>query len=449
MYFRDFKIEKHEIIKGDRFIELTENTNISYVKTDFFIFDRQFHFRGKLHPMKLTKYIISGHADHGITEEVFNKHQMKFDYWFSTNVEYRDPKLICIPIGITNLLPETAGESEVHKILGNLDAMEEVANEPKQERKDKLAYMNITINTYPQERQLVYDLLHDKSFITVAEHHCSLEGRREFLRQIRNHKFSICPRGRGIDTHRLWESLYMGTIPVTKRVIAYEQFADLPILFVDDWKEVTEEFLEKKYEEMHSKKWNIDKLKMSYWKNKIYQLCNQDKEPKLSEIEKCEYTYYNEKDSPLCDIMHVETKDINILKKMCDENEYCMGFNTLGYLKYRLLPTSQLTNINNSNQGLYIKNKHINNNIKRQVSNNYMFFKSYDIISNDIIQIRDAPVETLKKLTDEIEHAYAFNSLGFIKSKFDINKLSKSPFFKENDGIYINIDKYFESKKIN
>jgi len=52
--------------------------------------------------------------------------------------------------------------------------------------------------------------------------------------------FVPCPRGNGLDTHRVWETLYLGAIPV---VLNSDRFAALegwPILFIDDWKEIIE-----------------------------------------------------------------------------------------------------------------------------------------------------------------------------------------------------------------
>jgi hypothetical protein len=46
-----------------------------------------------------------------------------------------------------------------------------------------------------------------------------------------------------------------------------ELLIDLPVLIINEWTEVTEEFLNKKYEEMHSKfqTYNLGKIYMPYW----------------------------------------------------------------------------------------------------------------------------------------------------------------------------------------
>ena len=37
---------------------------------------------------------------------------------------------------------------------------------------------------------------------------------KSYLTELKQHRFSLCIRGNGIDTHRFYESLLMGTIPV-------------------------------------------------------------------------------------------------------------------------------------------------------------------------------------------------------------------------------------------
>lgn len=67
---------------------------------------------------------------------------------------------------------------------------------------------------------------------------------RDFLDEIRMHKFMLCPRGHGMDCHRNWESLYLRRVPVMKdRPYFRELMKGFPVLFVDDWDQITEELL--------------------------------------------------------------------------------------------------------------------------------------------------------------------------------------------------------------
>jgi hypothetical protein len=61
----------------------------------------------------------------------------------------------------------------------------------------------------------------------------------------------------------------MGSIPIVIYEEAHHLFTDLPILFINDWDEINEDFLNNKYDEISSKNWSYDKLKMSYWENFI------------------------------------------------------------------------------------------------------------------------------------------------------------------------------------
>ncbi len=91
-----------------------------------------------------------------------------------------------------------------------------------------------------------------------------------YLNDVAASKFVLSPRGVGLDTYRLWESLYLGSYPIVKSSSLDPLYRDLPVVIVQEWTDVTEEFLHQKYEELGQKTYNLDKLKMSYWKDLIY-----------------------------------------------------------------------------------------------------------------------------------------------------------------------------------
>ena len=65
-----------------------------------------------------------------------------------------------------------------------------------------------------------------------------------FLSNLSQHKFVLCPRGNAIDCHRNWEVLYMRRVPVMKRYPYLEKlFRDWPVLFVDKYTDITEDLL--------------------------------------------------------------------------------------------------------------------------------------------------------------------------------------------------------------
>ena len=91
----------------------------------------------------------------------------------------------------------------------------------------------------------------------------------------RQHPLWLSPRGNGLDCHRTWEALYLDVIPVVWNSSLNSLYADLPIIVINDYSEITEKFLLTKLREIvfqKRNKWPIyryDKLKFSYWRRLI------------------------------------------------------------------------------------------------------------------------------------------------------------------------------------
>lgn len=64
-------------------------------------------------------------------------------------------------------------------------------------------------------------------------------------------RYALCPRGYGVDTHRFYESIYLGCIPIVTRTnTAFDRlYAVFPCLIVERWEDVTEKFLDRMYPE--------------------------------------------------------------------------------------------------------------------------------------------------------------------------------------------------------
>lgn len=93
-----------------------------------------------------------------------------------------------------------------------------------------------------------------------------------FYSQISKSKFAICPRGCSIDSYRIYDCISLGCIPIVEKYGGYEQFEDLPILFIRSYKDyalLTESFLNNVYAEMMTRNYNYDKLTIQYWVDKI------------------------------------------------------------------------------------------------------------------------------------------------------------------------------------
>ena len=270
----EFKISNGQIITSDGILEYVKEMNdprVKYIKTDFImkeeyansIDQRGWRNMGKTDISKV-EVIITGHSDYEIggNHVILRKERLK--KWLCQNKKSSHEKLLSIPIGITNKNENT---HKIFKIIGNDDVIYKMLNEKKKMK--NIAYLNIAYETYPEERKGIVKNYKDKKWVTYVTPSKTVDGHYKYIENIYNHKFVFAPRGNGLDTHRLWESLYLQTIPIVKKAVGMEDFYDLPILFIDDWDGLTEEYLNVKYDEIMSKKYNMNKITLSYWCEKI------------------------------------------------------------------------------------------------------------------------------------------------------------------------------------
>lgn len=234
-------------------LDLSKLGNINIVYTHTFYVKQLFQLIASLS----QRFIIVTHnADTNINESF--KMPDNILKWYSQNVGIIDQRITSIPIGLENdrWFP---GLKKKQRMVGLL-------TKPKQDK--NLVYMNFNINTNPSKRLPPYYTLDNKSWVTTKMG-ANGEGFEEYLENVYNHRFVICPEGNGMDTHRTWETLYMNSIPIEKKNINNQFYTDLPICFVNDWNEITEDFLNKEYIRINTSEWNLEKLTFEYWKDKI------------------------------------------------------------------------------------------------------------------------------------------------------------------------------------
>jgi hypothetical protein len=86
-----------------------------------------------------------------------------------------------------------------------------------------------------------------------------------YYSRIASHRFVLSPEGNGVDCYRTWEALYLGAIPIVMVSPTMSAFGDLPILFTEDYSELTEAYLERRWEEMSRRAFEIDPLMSSHY----------------------------------------------------------------------------------------------------------------------------------------------------------------------------------------
>ncbi len=224
--------------------------------------------------------------------------------WYAVNAEHPNEKVVGIPLGIAKPIWENG---QISNLVDNRSG-----------DKDRLLYINHNTSTDRNSprgnlRQVIYDRFRSEEgdWFTLVDQfgECNLygydsmedlakdkaasnmeiaegikeRGRRIFaeggkeirdsskryVQEMSSHKFTLSPSGMGYDTMRTWEALYSKTIPIVTDYQAMKHFSDLPILYTNDYSEITEDYLNNKYEEFQSRDWDLSKLFFSYWKNRI------------------------------------------------------------------------------------------------------------------------------------------------------------------------------------
>lgn len=242
----NFSIEYEDFIWGDKFSNLN---GCFFSKIDDVVILLKKDFLNK---------IVTHNGDISV-DESYLKFKNKFNYWFGQNIKVVDEKFIPIPIGLEN---DYVANSILKKNM--LNDLSKICVSTK-----KLLYINHNIGTNPKERQLPYNIFSSNNSITVE--HCSgFDSQLNFYKKIMEHDFVLSPPGNGLDCHRTWEILYLKRIPILRNLYSLKKlYSDLPVLFIERYDEITEDFLLENRNIIKSKSFNFEKLKFSYWKNFI------------------------------------------------------------------------------------------------------------------------------------------------------------------------------------
>jgi hypothetical protein len=197
-----------------------KNGDVIYVKADFIL-----NFFRSVFPKIKTKFILITHNSDYPAKLKFIKYlnHPKMIAWFAENPAFVHPKLIPTPIGIENTNWTPSKTPFIRSV--NKSALI-----PWSERK-YLLYINFAAKTNRKKRQPLLD--HFSQFDSVFVHKSKVSF-DTYMGYIENSKFVLCPQGNGIDTHRYYESLLMGAIPVVENSTLYPIFEKTTSFVLND-----------------------------------------------------------------------------------------------------------------------------------------------------------------------------------------------------------------------
>ena len=209
-------------------------------------------FFEKVHPQIEVPYILVTHNSvfhaPGKYEQYLNDPTLVA--WFAKNTMIAHPKMHPLPLGMANK----------YWPHGNTNIVDEVRNQLVDRKKEILLYVNFDTNTNPTRLE-IFNYFAQQSFSHVEK----AKPFNAYLYDLALSKFVISPPGASLDCHRIWEALLMECIPVVLHSPLDFLLHDLPVLIINDWQEVTEAFLNQKYEEMQSCRYNKEKIFAHYW----------------------------------------------------------------------------------------------------------------------------------------------------------------------------------------
>ena len=166
---------------------------------------------------------------------------------------------IQIPLGFRD------DQYTTHSLLDNIK---------KESNKDILCLLNFSVGEGNNERVNALNAFKDYKWIlkdtnnnpALHRNHKNKETERlreDFYKKLVRTKFVICPFGLGKDTHRVYEALFFGAIPIIKSSFLDPMYNKLgECWIVNNWSEVTEEACKNKWNTGGFKPFNND---VKFW----------------------------------------------------------------------------------------------------------------------------------------------------------------------------------------
>lgn len=109
-------------------------------------------------------------------------------------------------------------------------------------------------------RQLILANLQKNGFLN------KLTSTGAYFRDVGMYKFVASPEGKGLDCHRHYEAWLSGGVPIIEdNVLMREKYHGLPILWTEDYSEITENYLNERYVEFEKEIFDFRKLFLDYY----------------------------------------------------------------------------------------------------------------------------------------------------------------------------------------
>jgi hypothetical protein len=186
------------------------------------------------------------------THSTFPKIPDSIVKWFVTNnllEDYSHEHIVTIPFGIG---PGT------EELFANI-------TEEQKQNKTKLLYVNFSVNTL--ERYQLKTFYSNMASVGVTCIRDTNLSKAQYIQDLLDHQFVLCPCGNGIDSYRVLEAIYCGCIPIVDTTYTFKGLSSLPIWRMSNLFDVVDKLAinRKLYMETSSLKMST----LSYWREQI------------------------------------------------------------------------------------------------------------------------------------------------------------------------------------
>jgi len=236
------------------------------------------HFVTCLDSIPVKFVLVSGDCDELVPNDCFenNANFLKFIesdkiiHWYAQNCVGTHPKLSGIPIGLDYHTVKTQ-DHPWSPMMSPLTQESQIVS------LNKIPFTERTIKCYSNFHFTIHgrkfgsdrvDAMNNVPKELVFYEPTTLPRIESWMNQAK-YAFVLSPQGGGLDCHRTWEALCLGCIPIVKTSQINYLFDDLPVLIVNEWKDVTKNLLEQTVADFSTKKFDYSKITLKYWMDKI------------------------------------------------------------------------------------------------------------------------------------------------------------------------------------
>ncbi len=228
---------------------------------------------------KIKIVLVTGASITSVPNELSKKHGIDYiekicnnsciKHWFTQNYELREShsKITAIPLGIDYHTVQTGkclwdwGPQKT--ALEQEEELTEIAKKQDFESRKNKTFDFFHFKKFKRhnnDRSYASAAIKGKPFNVTLPKRIS---RNETWNMVTDYKFIISPHGNGLDCHRTYEAMFLGSIPIVRTSPLDVIYKDMPIIILKNWHEININDLVEKSKEMITK--SRERLYLKYW----------------------------------------------------------------------------------------------------------------------------------------------------------------------------------------